>query len=241
MLGHAANHHGLTTVVCGQTVPQRSNSACLKVIKDHGVKERNVDAYDPETKTCYQYNGCRWHGCVKCAAGAGLEDHESLHAKTQETARILRESGYNVVEQWECADTTPGSYKEMYIHPRDALVGGHTDVNQCYLDTRGTELIIDYLDIVSLYPTVNALDVYPCGVPESYSYVQLCQQYCKQPDESCTGFIHRVLHTEGFCGFLKMDIQLNPMPIPVLPKRHDGKLYYSPTVRWWAAPYTQKR
>ena len=230
------NHSGLWA----DAATAEQHETCLKIIKTHGREKVNVDAFDSATDTCYLYNGCRWHGCEDCAAGSGLDNHEVLCAKTKKNIEVLKASGFNVEVQRECEDTTPQEYLEQYFHPREALTGGHTDVNKRHLDTRGTKLKIGYYDIVSLYPTVNALDIYPCGRPETYSYVQLCQKYSKQESETCTDFIYRILHSEEFCGFIKMDIQLNPLDIPVLPKRHDGKLLFANGAQEGGAYYSEE-
>ena len=76
-----------------------------------GKRNLPVDGWDPESKTAYQFHGCAFHACTKCAAGKKPFPHpfkpdvprEELFEKTREISEYLRESvGVNVVEMWEC-------------------------------------------------------------------------------------------------------------------------------------------
>ena len=76
-----------------------------------GKRNLPVDGWDPESKTAYQFHGCSFHSCDKCAAGKKPFPHpfkpevprEELLEKTREISDYLRESvGVNVVEMWEC-------------------------------------------------------------------------------------------------------------------------------------------
>ena len=76
-----------------------------------GTRNLPVDGWDPLTHTAYQFHGCAFHGCDKCAAGKKPFPHpfkkdmtrEVLREKTREITEYLRESvGVTVVEMWEC-------------------------------------------------------------------------------------------------------------------------------------------
>ena len=63
--------------------------------------------YFRETNTCYNFHGCFWHGCPKCKAenrddtSKGWSFNQKLH-HTKKISQYIRESGYNLVEMWEC-------------------------------------------------------------------------------------------------------------------------------------------
>ena len=59
-----------------------------------------IDSYEPTTKTVYEYNGCKWHGCY-CQPKRNGED-EKRYTKTQEKERMITQLGYNLVTAWEC-------------------------------------------------------------------------------------------------------------------------------------------
>ena len=63
--------------------------------RNHGTEIRvgpyYVDGYDPNTKTVYEFNGCHWHGCVKC----GKDQNETGMARkkrTEERENFIRKS-----------------------------------------------------------------------------------------------------------------------------------------------------
>ena len=78
-----------------------------------GNNKAPVDGYNHETRTVFQYHGCRYHGCPKCFPD--LRDHilldvggekpstpEELYQETVKQTTFLRRQGFNVVEAWGC-------------------------------------------------------------------------------------------------------------------------------------------
>lgn len=193
----------------------------------------NVDAYDAKTNTCYLYQGCNWHGCQKCKAGKQFIDNEERAKATEYNVELLKSNGYSVVQTTSCTDITPKAFRETHINLRDAFDGGRVEVFKTYARVANKHQKIYGLDIVSLYPTVNALDVYPCGTQETYSLKQLEQKYGRCKTESETEFIRRIVTTVGsdglpiFCGFIKMDMVLNDLDIPTIASKESGKLTFS--------------
>ena len=59
-----------------------------------------ADGYEPVTKTYYEYNGCKWHGCL-CQPNRTNVD-EKRYVKTKEKERLIKGLGYNLVKAWEC-------------------------------------------------------------------------------------------------------------------------------------------
>ena len=60
-----------------------------------GKKENLVDGYEPESKTVFQYYGCKWHGCP-CSS-----NDKTRYNETIEMEQTIRSLGYNVVSVWE--------------------------------------------------------------------------------------------------------------------------------------------
>ena len=120
----------------------------------------------------------------------------------------------------EClATATQRAIEASYITPRDALHGGHTEVFREACDVYERDATIEYLDIVSLYPTVNAMDLYPTGKKNVYTGKTLEFDFPREPNESNLQYIYRIING-GFCGFIKIDIGLDQTAhIPVLPQR----------------------
>ena len=60
-----------------------------------------------ETNTVYNFHGCWWHGCIKCKtknrddASKGWSLNQKLK-HTKEIAQYIIDSGYNLIEIWEC-------------------------------------------------------------------------------------------------------------------------------------------
>uniref|UniRef100_A0A8D8ZAP4 DNA-directed DNA polymerase n=1 Tax=Cacopsylla melanoneura TaxID=428564 RepID=A0A8D8ZAP4_9HEMI len=128
-----------------------------------------VDGFDKETNTVYQYHGCFWHGCPKCfhediINNVNQETMGDLYEKTLRRSSKIRDAGYNLVEMWGCQWKQPKFSNievDEPINPRDAFFGGRTDVTKLKVKNQK----IGYIDVCSLYPTVQFYDKYPIGHP----------------------------------------------------------------------------
>ena len=84
----------------------RKNLPCvdigLFVYEDHDEKQADipVDGYEPESKTIFQYYGCKWHGCPCQKERNSLE--EERYAKTIELEKKMKEKHLKIVSVWEC-------------------------------------------------------------------------------------------------------------------------------------------
>jgi len=173
-----------------------------------------VDGYCKETKTIYNFQGCYWHGCRKCHP-----ENIIKYDKTQEQNNVFRANGYKVVEMWECEwnnikNNLPNKIeleeqaRNQYINVRDALFGGRTEGFKSYHKCNEDEKIF-YHDVVSLYPTVNALDTYAVRFSK---YVNITS------DDILSG---------KFFGIAKVDIEPpKNLYVPVLPDNSQGKLLF---------------
>jgi len=136
-----------------------------------------VDGFDKETNTVYQYHGCFWHGCRKCFSedtinNVNKEEMGDLYEKTKERSNQIREARYNLVEMWECKWIKSPEYKNSEklgiiepLNPRDAFFGGRTNTFKLWAKSNKKKKI-KYIDVCSLYPTVQYYDYYPVGHPE---------------------------------------------------------------------------
>ncbi|KAE9522228.1 hypothetical protein AGLY_017373 [Aphis glycines] len=134
-----------------------------------------VDGYDEKSKTVYQYHGCFWHGCTKCYKDGETinninhETMDDLYQKTIERSTIIKNAGYNLIEQWDCDWINSNTYKKVEkadivepIKPRDAFFGGRTNATKLRVKNKKMR----YIDVCSLYPTVMYYDYYPVGHPK---------------------------------------------------------------------------
>ena len=103
--------------------------------------------------------------------------------------------------------------KEQSIVIRDAVFGGRTEGFKSYHCCNADEKI-HYFDVVSLYPTVNALDPYAVGFKRYEHY------------ENVDQFLFDLEHDTCF-GLAKVDITPpKGLNIPVLPDNSKGKLMF---------------
>ena len=63
-------------------------------------KEIPVDGYEPESKTIFQYYGCKWHGCPCQKERNSLE--KKRYTKTIDLEKKMKEQGFKLVSVWEC-------------------------------------------------------------------------------------------------------------------------------------------
>ncbi len=169
-----------------------------------------VDGLDFDNDTVYQFQGCYWHGCRKCNP-----EQTVRYDKTMEQNNYLENDGYKVVQMWECEwnkikenlqdkKDLEIQARHQNINPREAFFGGRTEAFKSYHKCSETEKI-HYFDIVSLYPTVNALDEYAVGFSKYVNNLKICD-----------------IESGKFIGLVKVDISPpKDLLIPVLPDNSD--------------------
>ena len=59
-----------------------------------------VDGYEPESKTIFQYYGCKWHGCP-CQKERNSLDEEK-YSNTIDLEKKMKKQDFNLVSVWEC-------------------------------------------------------------------------------------------------------------------------------------------
>ncbi len=152
---------------------QHALSGGEKVISGH-----KVDGYCEKTNTVYQFHGCFWHGCTKCydpnfINNKNKKTMRELYDNTLEiNAKLIRD--HKLIEIWECEfrkSSQINIFKKnwnreiiMPLNPRDAFHGGRTNATKLLYICRNSNKI-RYIDVCSLYPTVQFYDFYPVGHP----------------------------------------------------------------------------
>ena len=137
---------------------------------------------------------------------------------------MLEEAGYKVECIWECEwnkikntlenrTELEEQARNQHINVRDALFGGRTEGFKSYFKCNEKQKVF-YHDVVSLYPTVNALDPYAIGFRRPINV--------SNKEE----LIHRIASGDFF-GVVKADITPpKDLYLPVLPDNSDGKLLF---------------
>ncbi len=173
------------------------------------------DAVNKNKKIIKEFYGCYFHGCPKC-----YPEHRKKYDKTKEREKLLVNEGFSIETMWECEwkelkETLSNKLeieemaKNQNIKTRDALHGGRTEAFKTYSICSTSNQQIYYFDVVSLYPTVNALDDYAVGFKK---YVNITVDDIKK---------------NNFIGLVKCDVQPpEDLYIPVLPEINDGKLLF---------------
>ena len=173
-----------------------------------------VDAVCKKRKLIKEFNGCFFHGCPKCNP-----ECRAKYNRTMERKRLLELSGYTVDTMWECEWNTlkntlsnkaeiEDKAQKQNIRTRDALCGGRTEAFKSYVKCNKHQKIF-YLDVCSLYPTVNALDDYAVGFKK---YVDITAED---------------ILSDNFIGLVKCDIEPpKNLYVPVLPDNSNGKLLF---------------
>jgi len=88
--------------------------------------------------------------------------------KTKEKCKQIIDAGFTLIEMWECQWLKTKEYKETCnnivepLNPRDAFYGGRTNARKLKDENK----ILRYIDVCSLYLTVQYFYSYPVGHPE---------------------------------------------------------------------------
>src|SRR6266576_1777905 len=78
----------------------------------------DVDSFDENTNTVYQYHGCFWHGCPKCYDEDNINtvsklSFSDLYQRTVDRSNKIKNSGYNLIEMWECQWVKSKDYQKV--------------------------------------------------------------------------------------------------------------------------------
>ncbi|GBM93101.1 hypothetical protein AVEN_267172-1 [Araneus ventricosus] len=154
-----------------------------------GNKPHKVDGF--YENAVYQFQGCYWHGCPKCFRESTVNMHnqicmKDLYEKTKKINSKIEDAGYELIQIWEC-DFNDGKDIKKYmkkewkrdfvtpLNPRDAFYGGGCEPTTLKYEMKDNEKD-RYIDVCSLYPTVNFFDCYPTGHPEKIKNPKKCNK-----------------------------------------------------------------
>ena len=190
-----------------------------------------ADAFDEQTNTVMEFNGCHWHGCLRCIEERDLSfgngpSAAERYADYLKKKNYYQRHGLNVHEIWECdlnreraSDSQLDSFIDSEMEKgkrlkevgkariRESFFGGRTDNVRFFHHVSDGEAI-DYKDVTSEYPYVLKFKEYPVGHPSVVT---------EEFDETL----------QSYFGFAKVTV-LPPrkLHLPVLPQRVDGKLLF---------------
>jgi hypothetical protein len=155
--------------------------------KEIQIGKYRVDGFDPISKTIFEFYGCFWHGgCPRGCIKNPFDIHpvrkvsyDSILNDTLERELNLRNMGFKVETIWECQWAEMKKKPEVCeivndihikgrLNPRKGFQGGRTETRRLLYDINNSKygLGLAYVDICSLYPTVNCKEFYPVGHPE---------------------------------------------------------------------------
>ena len=152
--------------------------------KEVRIKQWRVDGFVPDKNIVVEFHGCFWHGCPECISNP-FDVHpvrkltfDCLLQNTLRREDALKLEGYEVETMWECRwdamkkeafvkNVTDGIFIKSRLSPRDAFRGGRVEAGKLIYDVRNSKYKrgLAYVDICSLYPTVNCYDPYPVAHP----------------------------------------------------------------------------
>ena len=213
---------------------QKQNVTNIKHIANSAVGEATftrfrVDGVDQENKTIYEFYGCYYHGCPTCFPDRYRlnknmgKTFSAIHGDTLDRQCFLALAGWEVETMWECdwkkkkADDPEiqkfvDDNKELFqaMSPFESFFGGRVEPFKMLVVNKK----LNYDDVTSLYPYINAFKKYPVGHPEII----------------LSGFGDIATICERYFGFIKCVI-LPPqnLYLPVLPGKFgkDKKLIFS--------------
>ncbi|GFR17230.1 DNA_pol_B_2 domain-containing protein [Trichonephila clavata] len=143
-----------------------------------GNKTYKVDGF--YENTVYQFQGCHWHGCLRYNRESTINKQnqmcmKALYEKTQKINKKILDAGYELFQIWKCDFDNDKEIKKYIkkewkrefvtpLNPRDAFYGGRCEPTTLKYEMKGEKG--RYIDVCSLYPTVNFFDYYPIGHPD---------------------------------------------------------------------------
>jgi hypothetical protein len=177
--------------------------------------------------TILEFTGCHTHGCPTCYNPTTInpqsgETMQELFDKYITRKALINTSGYEYIEIWEheydrelkTNDKLKNTEKRLDLQdplvPRDCLYGGRVEPYQLYREINDAlDELIRYLDINSLYPSVQRDFLFPEGHP----------QILLAPDPA---------DFDKWFGLIKAKIAPpEQLWLPVLPLRANSKLLFA--------------
>ena len=166
------------------------------------LRKVQVDGYGVD-KTghvyIFQYHGCKWHGCRHCFPDRTDDLDNRLHWTLDKDSRLQAAScspkspygPFTLITSWSCEFKKERLHNKELEHfvkayckaidaeplsPRDCFKGGMTQVFHHHVKaTNGDK--IGYFDFTSLYPAINAFELYPVGHPDILLGLECTQEF----------------------------------------------------------------
>lgn len=206
----------------------------ITILREQHIGTFWCDGFAPNTKTVYEFFGCRYHGCFQCFPDNRDQPIPELNNRTNNQLLSSADAkvhyygrrGFNVESIWECgykirnslSDRMKEYTSERIKYYNDIDKYGGADIRESFFGGRTNNLVftydcepsesIKYFDFTSLYPHVLVSNDYPVGHPVVKT---------KFPS----------LDISAYFGFIKCIVlppkQLN---LGVLPMRINKKLYF---------------
>ena len=194
-------------------------------------------------KFACEYNGCNFHGCLKCYPRDRekiMNDGKSMAQRYRETVlkeQRLKEAGYIVLTKWSCVfqrEKNNPQVKEFInslgiqdpINIRDSYFGGRTNALVLHKEFTDGEKGY-YVDFTSLYPDILKYKRFPIGHPQRIintfepCYLKPCDGSCIY--DTCDGQ-HWAL---PYFGVMKATFRPpSNLLHPILPLKCNGKLKF---------------
>jgi len=191
-------------------------------------------------KIAFEYNGCSYHGCLKCFPSerdTTMIYNKSIAQRYRDTKvkeKLLKLHGFEVISKWSCEFLED---KKKDAHLLDGIiVENNISLKDCYFGGRTNALVMHkkfdcdekgyYYDFTSLYPAILKYKKFPIGHPirVTKNFANLRENSRCTLECSCQGDSHISL---PYFGIIKVTV-LPPqdLHIPVLPMRINGKLKF---------------
>jgi G:T-mismatch repair DNA endonuclease (very short patch repair protein) len=80
--------------------------------QNKSIERYNVDGFDNETNSIYEFNGCFFHGCNECYKQDDInpltgDTMNFLYEKTMRKEGNLKQMGYKIKSIWGCEFQAP--------------------------------------------------------------------------------------------------------------------------------------
>lgn len=210
---------------------QRQNNETIH--REQPIGQYFADGFIPKTKTVFEFLGCHFHGCPICknknrdVPKVFDKTYDQVYEEWNKKLKWYKKYNYNVITIWEhdfdIEKNKNNELKKFYnrkreyykfiedngnINIEDAFFGGRVEPFVLNQDFDSVSEWAKYYDVTSLYPYVMVNRKFAPGIPR---YIT------EWEDDSI----------DKYFGFIRCTV-LAPedLYIPVLPVKHNDKLYF---------------
>ena len=214
-----------TSVKCENWLQYYAETHDASILPEYRIPKTPyiADGFIEDSRTILEFLGCFYHGHILhyAADDAVVGGMPAAHVfkSTLDRLHNIRELGYKVVTIWECEydnlvreNEDYFKYRPPTLNIRSALYGGRCEVYSVYNDMLKAGKKGRAYDIVSLYPSVMASELFPVGKPELINRQDITQPF----------------QISNYFGVISCEVQPPAqLHVPVLPyKNKSGKLTF---------------